>query len=120
MKSREVINILTKAGFIDAGQSGSHLKLRKDERTTIVPVHPGDIKKGTLCSIWDQAGLKDMLKGVCSEKEALKRLNASVKDASTLLPEQQDSDAQYKPNPDIPYPADISTSYKDWTKKVEL
>ena len=38
-------------------QAGSHIILRKDTYTPIVPNHPGKIKPGTMRSIIRQAGM---------------------------------------------------------------
>jgi predicted RNA binding protein YcfA (HicA-like mRNA interferase family) len=61
VKGREVIRALRKAGFIvDHIQGSHHILIHKDDpqRQVSVPVHAGkDIKKGTLRSILDQAGL---------------------------------------------------------------
>ena len=35
--SRHIIAVLMKKGFIEIDQTGSHKKLRKDDRTVIVP-----------------------------------------------------------------------------------
>jgi len=60
MKVRELLKLLKKDGWVEKSQKGSHLQL---EHTTkkgkvTVPVHGGDIPKGTLNSILKQAGLK--------------------------------------------------------------
>lgn len=57
MTAKEVVRKLKAAGFEEVSQSGSHLKLRKGERTTIVPIHRGDIKIGTLRQIEKQTGV---------------------------------------------------------------
>lgn len=60
MKVREVIKILHQDGWVEKEQKGSHLQLvhpiKKGKIT--VPVHGGDIPKGTLNAILKQAGLK--------------------------------------------------------------
>lgn len=60
MKAREIIKLLKKDGWEEKTQKGSHLQLvhptRKGKIT--IPVHGGDIPKGTLNSILKQAGLK--------------------------------------------------------------
>jgi predicted RNA binding protein YcfA (HicA-like mRNA interferase family) len=38
-------------------QRGSHLKLRKGNQTIIVPMHRRDVRRGTLASILDDAGI---------------------------------------------------------------
>ena len=59
-KPRQVIRALGKAGFYVHHQTGSHVAMRhvtdKTKRVT-VPRHGKDLKKGTLASILDQAGL---------------------------------------------------------------
>jgi predicted RNA binding protein YcfA (HicA-like mRNA interferase family) len=59
MKAREVIAILHRAGWIVDRQKGSHLVLTRPDgtRPVIVPNHPGDVRRGTLQGILDQAGL---------------------------------------------------------------
>ena len=56
-KAREVIKILEKNGFEIKRQSGTHIILRKNEKTVVVPVHKAVIPIGTLKSIEKQAGL---------------------------------------------------------------
>jgi predicted RNA binding protein YcfA (HicA-like mRNA interferase family) len=60
MKVRELLKLLRKDGWIEQTQKGSHLQLEhpvKKGKVT-VPVHGGDIPKGTLNSILKQSGLK--------------------------------------------------------------
>ena len=53
----EAVRALSKAGFTQVGQRGSHVKLRHDDgRTVIVPMH-SELARGTLRSILRQAGL---------------------------------------------------------------
>jgi predicted RNA binding protein YcfA (HicA-like mRNA interferase family) len=47
---------LEKDGFEVVGTRGSHCKLRRDDRTVIVPLHD-EIAAGTLASILRAAGL---------------------------------------------------------------
>jgi predicted RNA binding protein YcfA (HicA-like mRNA interferase family) len=47
---------LKRSGFIQIRQTGSHLILRKDERTIVVPQHK-PLKRGTLKGVIQQAGL---------------------------------------------------------------
>lgn len=56
MKAREVEMILTRAGFILARQS-SHRMWCKGEWCVPVPMHPRDLKIGTLRSIIRMAGM---------------------------------------------------------------
>jgi predicted RNA binding protein YcfA (HicA-like mRNA interferase family) len=57
VSGREVIKALTKAGFRQVNQRGSHVKLHHPRgRTVIVPLHD-ELATGTLCSVLKQAGL---------------------------------------------------------------
>ena len=47
---------LRRFGFAEIRQTGSHLILRKESRTVVVPQHK-PLKPGTLKSIIEQAGL---------------------------------------------------------------
>ena len=58
---KQVIKQLKKVGFMEIGQTGSHLKLfnKGTRRTAIVPVHSSKIIPiGTLKAIEKQAGIK--------------------------------------------------------------
>lgn len=55
--SRHIIAVLMKKGFIEIDQIGSHKKLRKDDRTVIVPSPRKEIPHGTFASIVRQSGL---------------------------------------------------------------
>jgi predicted RNA binding protein YcfA (HicA-like mRNA interferase family) len=59
LPAREVIRRLKKAGFVEDEQRGSHLRLWRaaDKKLVIVPVHPGDILKGTLRGIIRDVGM---------------------------------------------------------------
>ncbi len=59
LPAREVVRRLKRAGFVEDGQQGSHLRLWReaDRRLVIVPMHPGDLPKGTLRGIIRDAGL---------------------------------------------------------------
>lgn len=60
LKSRGVVKILKKNGFIEIRQVGSHLHLyhpQKNLRAT-VPIHNKDLKRKTLASILRQAKIK--------------------------------------------------------------
>jgi predicted RNA binding protein YcfA (HicA-like mRNA interferase family) len=48
MKARELIKLLNKNGWECVRVSGSHHIFEKKGKIVPVPVHPGDIKKGTL------------------------------------------------------------------------
>jgi predicted RNA binding protein YcfA (HicA-like mRNA interferase family) len=60
MKVRELVKTLKEDGWLKKEQKGSHLQLihpTKKGKVT-VPIHGGDIPKGTLNAILKQAGLK--------------------------------------------------------------
>lgn len=60
MKTRELLQLLFKVGWYSINQEGSHLQLKhpmKKGKIT-VPMHNGDIAKGTLNRILKDAGLK--------------------------------------------------------------
>ncbi len=61
MSGHEVIKVLSKAGFREARQKGSHIILTKEtkegKRGVIVPNHK-EIDKGTLLEIIRQSGLR--------------------------------------------------------------
>ena len=65
-KSREVVRILEKLGYIQKRQTGSHLIMYNPQKNRIIPIpmHNKDIKKGLLRGIIKQAEL--------TEKEFLK------------------------------------------------
>ena len=52
----EAVRALKRFGFIQLRQTGSHLILRKENRTVVVPQHK-PLKPGTLKGIVEQAGL---------------------------------------------------------------
>ena len=52
----EAVHALKRLGFVQLRQTGSHLILRKDNRTVVVPQHK-PIKPGTLKGVIEQAGL---------------------------------------------------------------
>lgn len=55
--SRRLLKVLTDAGFEEVSKRGSHLKLRKGDRTVILPHPKKDLPLGTVRSIYQQAGL---------------------------------------------------------------
>jgi predicted RNA binding protein YcfA (HicA-like mRNA interferase family) len=60
LTAREVIRALGRAGFVVSRTSGSHCRLihsTDPARKITVPVHSGDLKRGTLRSIIAQAGM---------------------------------------------------------------
>ena len=61
LTAKQATKQLKAAGFVEASQSGSHLKLFNPEsrRTVIVPIHSSKvIPIGTLKSIEKQSGIK--------------------------------------------------------------
>jgi mRNA interferase HicA len=59
IRPRKIVQVLKKAGFEEARQTGSHLIL-VDKRTgkiVPVPIHTKDIKRGLLLGIIKQSGL---------------------------------------------------------------
>lgn len=60
MTVREVLRIAYKNGWEFKIQNGSHIKLvhKETNKKAIIPNHEGEIKKGTLNSIFKQLGLK--------------------------------------------------------------
>ncbi len=58
VKSKEVVKILQREGFSVERQSGTHVILKKENKTVVVPVHKENMPIGTLKSIEKQAGLK--------------------------------------------------------------
>lgn len=60
LKPREVVRIVERAGFVFSHQKGSHRKFRHPSgRTTIVPLHNRDIKRGLLKRIIKDTGLSE-------------------------------------------------------------
>lgn len=60
LTAREAIRALERAGFVVSRQAGSHCRLihtTDPTRKITVPVHSGDLKRGTLRAIIAQAGL---------------------------------------------------------------
>ena len=60
MTPKQMIKLLESNGFRQTHSNGSHFFFRNDEthRTTSVPVHAKDLKKGTENKILKDAGLK--------------------------------------------------------------
>jgi predicted RNA binding protein YcfA (HicA-like mRNA interferase family) len=52
----DVAKALQRLGFVVRRQTGSHLILRREHRTVVVPQHR-PVKPGTLLGILEQAGL---------------------------------------------------------------
>ena len=59
ISGKKIVKLLKKRGWDEVSQSGSHVKLKKGKKTTIVPVHGSkDIPRGTIKSIEKQTGEK--------------------------------------------------------------
>jgi predicted RNA binding protein YcfA (HicA-like mRNA interferase family) len=57
VKPREVLRALERAGFVIHHVTGSHYILRKGVLRVTLTWHNRELKRGTLASIIDQAGL---------------------------------------------------------------
>lgn len=60
MTVREILKMLKEDGWYECGTRGSHIQMEhpvKKGKVT-VPAHSGDLARGTLNSIFRQAGLK--------------------------------------------------------------
>jgi predicted RNA binding protein YcfA (HicA-like mRNA interferase family) len=60
VSAREAIRALERAGFVATRTSGSHCRLvhaSDPARKVTIPIHSGDLKRGTLRAIGAQAGL---------------------------------------------------------------
>jgi len=60
LTSKEVVRALERSGFVVSRISGSHCRLihgADAARKVTVPLHSGDLKRGTLHAIIRQAGL---------------------------------------------------------------
>jgi len=57
IKSKEVIKILQKQGFVIKRQSGTHLIMKREDKVVVVPIHKEIIPIGTLKSIEKQADI---------------------------------------------------------------
>ena len=57
LSGKEIIAVLEGIGFEQRRQKGSHVILRKGDKTTIVPLHR-EVDRGTLIEIIRQSGLK--------------------------------------------------------------
>ena len=60
MTAKSVLKLLRGDGWYKVAQRGSHIQMKHPEKKgkVSVPIHNGDIPKGTLESIFLQAGLK--------------------------------------------------------------
>jgi predicted RNA binding protein YcfA (HicA-like mRNA interferase family) len=56
LPAERIVSALTRAGFEAVSQKGSHLKLKRDGRSVIVPMHQ-EVARGTLKSVLEQAGV---------------------------------------------------------------
>jgi predicted RNA binding protein YcfA (HicA-like mRNA interferase family) len=59
LTAREVVRVLERAGFIVSRTSGSHCRLihaGNPARKVTIPIHSGDLKRGTPRAIISQAG----------------------------------------------------------------
>jgi predicted RNA binding protein YcfA (HicA-like mRNA interferase family) len=61
LSAKEVVRALERAGFVFQRQKGSHATFRHPEtkRTTVVPLHGGDVKRPLLKLIVQQTGLTE-------------------------------------------------------------
>jgi len=57
LKSHDLIRALQRAGFTEHRQRGGHKIFKKGNLRVVVPIHTRDLKKGTVYSIIEQAGL---------------------------------------------------------------
>lgn len=56
---KSIVRLLKKQGWAVVSQKGSHVKLEKDGKTTVVPVHGNqDLGKGLVRAIEKQTGEK--------------------------------------------------------------
>lgn len=55
--STKLLKVLLAEGYEEVSKRGSHLKLRKGDRTVILPHPKKDLPLGTVRSIYRQAGL---------------------------------------------------------------
>jgi len=58
VKAKELVKLLETNGFQKVRQVGSHARFSKGSLSVTVPMHGGDVPKGTVASILRQAGLK--------------------------------------------------------------
>ena len=59
LSARQIVHVLEQLGFLFVRQHGSHAFYRHPEtrRTTSVPMHSGDIKRGVVMGIVKQTGV---------------------------------------------------------------
>ena len=58
MTSKQMISLLQSQGFVIERQKGSHVIMKKDDITIVVPLHNKDLGKGLEHKILKDAGLK--------------------------------------------------------------
>lgn len=58
MKDKDLLKLLLQDGWELVSVKGSHHKIKKGEKTEILPVHGTDIKKGLLSAILKRTGLE--------------------------------------------------------------
>lgn len=52
IKTKELLHVLEKLGFVEHHRVGSHAQFKHDDgRRTTVPIHTGDVQKGMLHGI---------------------------------------------------------------------
>jgi len=54
---KKLISVLSSLGYVAAKQSGSHLVLKKDEKSVVVPIHSKEIGPGLLRMIMKEVGI---------------------------------------------------------------
>jgi predicted RNA binding protein YcfA (HicA-like mRNA interferase family) len=57
LKAHDVIRVLRRVGFVEVRQRGGHKIFKRGNVRVVVPVHAGDLKRGTVRHIIEQAGL---------------------------------------------------------------
>ena len=59
MKDKDLYKLLLKNGWQEVSVKGSHHKLKKGDKTEMIPVHGKDVPKGLLNAILKRTGLKE-------------------------------------------------------------
>ena len=59
MKDKDLYKLLLQNGWQEVSVKGSHHKLRKGNKTEMIPVHGKDVPKGLLNAILKRTGLKE-------------------------------------------------------------
>lgn len=59
LKSKELVKVLKKNGFVEVRQKGSHLVMFNEvkKKIVVIPLHNKPLKKGTMYGICRQAGV---------------------------------------------------------------